>query len=152
MPTVELDLDIDAPLDRVWAAVIDVEKYPETMASVRWVRLLASANPDPAVRHTAWSVNLKGSILEWEVDERLDHDAHVMRSRQRTGDMEIYEAEWIVTEIEPGVTRARLEITFEIGIPLLADMLNPVAVRSLRENSTDMLRGIEREALEASGR
>lgn len=150
MPTVELEIDIQAPIERVWDAVIDIEKYPETMESVRWVKLLPSPDPDPTVRHSAWSVNLKGSILEWEVDEQLDHEAHVFHSRQRSGDMETYEGSWIVTEIAPGVTRARLEITFEIGIPLLADMLNPVAVRSLRENSTDMLRGIEREALEAS--
>lgn len=150
MPTVELQIDIQAPLERVWDAVIDIERYPETMESVRWVKLLPSPDPDPTVRHSAWSVNLKGSILEWEVDEKLDHEAHVFRSLQRSGDMETYEGAWTVTELEPGLTRAHLEITFEIGIPLLADMLNPVAVRSLRENSTDMLRGIEREALEAS--
>ncbi len=150
MPSLELEMDIQAPIARVWDAVIDIERYPESMESVRWVKLLPHPDPDPCVRRSGWSVTLKGSILEWEVDEHLDHETHVMRSTQRSGDMQTYEAAWIVTEIEPELTRARLEITFEIGIPLLADMLNPVAMRSLRENSTEMLRGIEREALEAA--
>jgi hypothetical protein len=40
-------------------------------------------------------------------------------------------------------------VTFEIGIPLLADTLNPIAERSLRENFMEMLHGIQAEALAA---
>ena len=44
-------------------------------------------------------------------------------------------------------TGVTLTIDFEIGIPLLAQMLNPVAQRSLRANCTEMLEGIERDAI-----
>jgi len=36
-------------------------------------------------------------------------------------------------------------VRFEIGMPMLADMLNPVAARALRDNSEQMLREIERK-------
>ena len=146
MPIVSLDLEIRAGLDRAWAAVLDIERYPAVMSSVRWTKIIA-ADP-PAFRHTAWSIVLKGSILEWEEHEHIDRDARTISFEQVSGDMDVFTGSWSLTEVDGG-TRVQLVIEFEIGIPLLADMLNPVAERSLRDNCRDMLMGVEREALNA---
>lgn len=148
MPSVLLEMQIQAPADRVWEAVVDVERYPVSMANVRWVKILAHDTPE--TRHTSWSVVLKGSILEWENHEDLDHVNRRFQSTQLRGDMEVFNGYWQLTEVGPEVTDVRLEMEFEIGIPLLADMLNPVAERALRENCRDMLLGVEREALGAT--
>lgn len=148
MPGVLLELEIQAPADRVWAAVVDIERYPESMANVRWAKILEHESADS--RKTAWSVDLKGSILEWQDRETLDHAAREMRFVQLSGDMEVFTGSWVLTELGPERTAVRLEMTFEIGIPLLADMLNPVAERALRGNCRDMLLGVEREALGAA--
>ena len=37
-----------------------------------------------------------------------------------------------------------LHVDFDIGIPLLSDLLNPVASDALRENAAQMLRALER--------
>jgi|SRR3954447_10873864 len=145
MPNVELDIEIRAPIARVWDAVVDVERYPDTMANVRWVEIREVESPE--LRRTAWSVTLKGSILEWEEREHLDHDRHVVEFHQLKGDMEVFTGSWVLEERAPDLTHVRLDTEFEIGIPLLADMLNPVAQRALRENSAEMLRGVEQEAL-----
>jgi len=149
MPDVHLDLEIQADLDRAWAAVEDVESYPAVMSSVRRTTVLASR--PPTWRHTAWSIVLKGSILEWEEHEHIDRAARVISFDQVTGDMDVFRGAWALSEAAPGLTRVRLDITFEIGIPLLADMLNPVAQRSLRDNCRDMLLGVQRAALAARG-
>ncbi len=149
MPGVNLDVEIQADVERVWAAVVDVERYPAVMECVRWSRINSVESEEK--RHTSWSIVLKGSILEWEENEFLDHEARVMRFEQTAGDMDVFTGSWTVTEISPGLTRVVLIIDFEIGIPLLADMLNPVAVRALRGNCNDMLMGVEREALDAAG-
>jgi ribosome-associated toxin RatA of RatAB toxin-antitoxin module len=145
MPEVALELDIQAPAAKVWQVVTDIERYPDSMDSVRWVKIVDGV--DPLARRSAWSVLLKGSILEWEELERLDPDAMVMEFHQVAGDMETFDGEWRVTALDTGHTNVTLHITFEIGIPLLADMLNPVAERSLRDNSREMLLGIERDAM-----
>lgn len=147
MPEVQLTLDIAAPADRVWAAVVDIERYPESMKNVRWVEIREQLGDDK--RHTAWSIVLKGSILEWEEHEHVDHDARVMSFKQISGDLEVFDGRWVVEERGETLTTVSFEVVFEIGIPLLADMLNPVAKRSLRENSIDMLRGVERQAIAA---
>jgi ribosome-associated toxin RatA of RatAB toxin-antitoxin module len=147
MPTVELTLDIAASADRVWAAVVDIESYPMSMKNVRSVRIgdVVSCNE----RTSAWSIILKGSILEWEEREHLDHDARTMKFSQVSGDLDEFDGSWVVEEQESMLTTVRFNVSFEIGIPLLAEMLNPVAVRSLRENSIDMLHGVERQAVVA---
>jgi hypothetical protein len=42
-----------------------------------------------------------------------------------------------------------LNVDFDIGIPLLADMLNPVASAALRENSQQMLAALEQRLITA---
>jgi ribosome-associated toxin RatA of RatAB toxin-antitoxin module len=148
MPEVKLELDIRAPAARVWEVVTDIERYPDSMESVRWVKIIDGT--DPLARRSGWSVLLKGSILEWEEVEKIDPDNMVMTFHQVAGDMEIFDGEWRVTPIDDERTNVKLRTSFEIGIPLLADMLNPVAERSLRSNSREMLLGIERDALAAA--
>ena len=147
MPSVSLDININASVDRVWDAVLDIERYSDSMANVRWVKVLE--RDGATLRRSAWSIVLKGSILEWQEEDRLDPEAHTVRFHQLSGDLAEFDGEWSLEELEPGLTRVTFDVSFEIGIPLLAEMLNPVAQRSLRENCKEMLAGVEREALAA---
>ena len=142
MPKVNIDLDIRAPIERVWDSVMDVESYAASMENVRSVRLVESG--EDGVRRAAWSVLLKGSILEWEEEEQLDHDAYRVVFKQVRGDLEFFDGYWTLEELGAAETRAHFEVEFEIGIPMLAEMLNPVAERALEESGMEMLRGIER--------
>ncbi len=144
MPEVKVDLTIDAPIETVWETVVDVESYQNTMDTVRWVKIVERR--DKRVRCAAWSVLLKGSILEWEEEEHLDLAAHRIEFRQLRGDLEHFDGRWVLEAAGAERTTVLFEVVFEIGIPLLAEMLNPVAQRSLQENCTEMLRGIERRS------
>ena len=145
MPSVALELEIRAPADRVWSAVIDIERYPDTMENVRWVKV--HSRDGETRRRSEWSIVLKGSILEWKEDETIDHERRVMSFEQVSGDLETFDGQWVLEELGPELTRVSFEVSFEIGIPLLAEMLNPVAQRALRDNCTEMLLGVEREAI-----
>jgi ribosome-associated toxin RatA of RatAB toxin-antitoxin module len=145
MPDVEMQINIQAPIDTVWQTVIDVERYPASMTNVHSVKILDAESP--TVRRCAWSVTLKGSILEWVELEHLDPDRRTVEFNQLSGDMEVFKGHWALEALGPELTRVQFVVTFEIGIPLLAEMLNPVAQRSLRENCMEMLRGIEKDAV-----
>lgn len=142
MPKVTIDQDIRAPIERVWDTLLDIESYEESMETVRWARLVGG--DDERARRAEWSVLLKGSILEWEEEEQLDHEAHKVVFKQLRGDLEFFDGYWMLEEVGPNETRAHFEVEFEIGIPMLAEMLNPVAQRSLEENCAQMLRDFER--------
>jgi ribosome-associated toxin RatA of RatAB toxin-antitoxin module len=147
MPQVSIEREVRASAGRLWQTVLDVERYPESMASVRWVRITAVESERE--RQISWSVSLKGSILEWEEVERIDHQAMTVKFRQVSGDMERLEGEWSLSPRGEDLTLVSLQVSFEIGIPMLAEMLNPVAELSFHENCDEMLRGVEQEALAA---
>ncbi|NHC16105.1 type II toxin-antitoxin system RatA family toxin [Motilibacter deserti] len=142
MPTVDVEMTMHAPVQQVWDAVVDVESYPRYMETVKSVKELRRL-PDGS-RETEWSVLLKGSTLEWvERDVVLEGERKVV-FEQTDGDLEVFEGEWTVTEQPDGTVRVRLFVNFDIGIPLLSAMLNPVAERALKENSRTMLQQIEK--------
>ncbi|MFI9271284.1 type II toxin-antitoxin system RatA family toxin [Kitasatospora sp. NPDC052896] len=140
MPCVEVDLRIAAPPEAAWAAVVDVESYPECMESVDSVVLTEQI--DELRRTTAWSVRLKGSVLRWSEAEVLDPVARRFDFRQVSGDLGEFVGHWAVSPA-PGGSTVSLHVEFDIGIPLLAEMLNPVAADALRENAAQMLSALE---------
>lgn len=141
MPSVDVAITIAAPLDTVWKTVNDITSYPTFMDNVSSVVLVSEE--DDGYRISEWSAILKGSVLEWTERERVEHDDHRIVFEQIDGDLEKFSGHWELEELEAGLVAARLSVEFEIGIPLLADMLNPVAARALKDNSEQMLREIE---------
>lgn len=141
MPRVDVSIDIHAPADEVWRRVADVVSYPNFMPSVNRVEEISRDADGSTV--TEWSVSLKGSDLEWTERDVADDATRRLTFVQVDGDLDQFEGVWSVTEGEPGVVTIRLVCDFDIGIPLLADMLNPVAARALAENCETMLRQIE---------
>ncbi|KQV14662.1 MULTISPECIES: type II toxin-antitoxin system RatA family toxin [unclassified Kitasatospora] len=142
MPRVEVELPIAVPPDTVWAAVVDVERYPHCMASVDSV--VITEQPDARHRTTAWSVRLQGSVLRWTEAEVIDPAARRFDFRQLTGDLGEFVGHWAV-DATPGGSLVTLHADFDIGIPLLAEMLNPIAAKALRENAEEMLAALRQQ-------
>ena len=136
MPTIEVAERLQAPIEKVWELVRDVEGYPQRMEPVRDIQILESAGTGKLV---AWEVELKGSILKWVEREEQDPAAYRLSYQQVDGDLERFDGYWQLTSEAPDVTEAVLVVHFEIGIPMLKDMLEPVAERAIRENSSRML-------------
>ena len=141
MPTVSVDLTIAAPPASVWEQVKDVEAYPQFMDNVRSVEIVDGG--DGTTRTTRWSTLLKGSVLEWTEVETIDDGALWIEFHQLDGDLDLFDGHWQLTAVSDRETRVELSVAFEIGIPLLAEMLNPVATRALKGNSESMLLEIE---------
>ncbi|GAB3654646.1 type II toxin-antitoxin system RatA family toxin [Streptomyces sparsus] len=144
MPTVEVTLRIAAPVEQTWHAVSRIEDYADYMDSVNSVRLAETSGD---VRISEWSVMLKGSVLEWVEEDTLDHAARTMAFRQRTGDLDHFSGYWKVEPDTDGGSLVTFLTEFEIGIPLLADMLDPVAAKALRDNAQQMLTAIEQRVV-----
>jgi ribosome-associated toxin RatA of RatAB toxin-antitoxin module len=138
MPKVDVDVVISATVADVWTTINDVEAYASFMENVRSVSVVSH---EAGERVSSWSVLLKGSILEWTEREIVDDDAKRVTFEQLDGDLDEFSGYWQLEPKEDGV-RVVLAVTFEIGIPLLAEMLNPVAARALRDNSLRMLEGV----------
>ncbi|WP_030378781.1 MULTISPECIES: type II toxin-antitoxin system RatA family toxin [unclassified Streptomyces] len=140
MPTIDFELTIGAPPEAAWGTILDVESYPVFMESVLTTRL---GRDDGAHRVSSWEILLKGAVLRWTEDEQVDHGAMRLEFTQTEGDMEHLEGFWQVHPVSARSVRVQMLIGFRIGIPLLADMLNPIAARAVEDNSKSMLLGLE---------
>ncbi|MEV5121357.1 SRPBCC family protein [Streptomyces decoyicus] len=141
MPHVEVNLKIQAPVEETWRAVTRLEDYAAYMENVESVHVSGSSH---GKRVSEWSVLLKGSVLEWVEEDQLDETTRTMTFHQISGDLDQFTGYWRVDPQDVDRSLVTFSVDFEIGIPLLADMLNPVATKALRENSEQMLRAIER--------
>lgn len=147
MPHVEISIPVKAPAAEAWAAVKRLEDYSEYMESVESVTMLAET--DAGVRTSEWSVLLKGSVLEWVEEDVLDEENRIMSFSQTSGDLDEFTGYWRV-DADGDNAVVVFFCDFEIGIPLLADMLNPVATKALRENAESMLAALERRITAAA--
>jgi ribosome-associated toxin RatA of RatAB toxin-antitoxin module len=145
MPSVTVEMTMAAPAQQVWEAVTALEDYPQFMENVRTVEVRET--DAQGTRISNWSVTLKGSVLEWTEEDRTNDADRVMTFHQIDGDLDRFIGEWRVLEIGSATSVVRLSIDFEIGIPLLADMLNPVAGKALQENCEQMLTAIEKRTV-----
>lgn len=135
MPTVTTSHTTGQDPDAVWAALLDSEAYASYMAEVREIKVVEWVGNR---RVSRWSVLLKGSELEWEEEEFIDQEHRRIEFRQLEGDLAYFTGHWQVTSDERGTT-AELHVEFDIGIPMMSEMLNPVAARALEDNSKAIL-------------
>ena len=84
-----------------------------------------------------WEVNFRAGILRWREEDRFDRAALSIAFRQLEGDVAIFDGVWRCTDAPDGC-----EVTFDarldMGIPSLADALEPIAVENPdREHRVD---------------
>jgi len=142
MPTIEVRQELSSPIGAIWKEICDVANYPRLMPPVRRLTTISRNGPTLV---TEWEVELKGSILCWTQTEHHDDENFRVTYRQIDGDLERFDGAWQLERLPGNRTLATLGIDFEIGIPMLAEMLNPVAERALRENSISMLQALDRK-------
>jgi hypothetical protein len=94
--------------------------------------------------HTAvsrWEVNFRSGILRWTEEDTFDAITHVIRFRQLEGDVALFDGSWRCHDTADGamvIFAARLDM----GIPTLADALEPIAVRTLVDNTVAIVTGL----------
>ena len=61
---------------------------------------------------------------------------------QIEGDLELFRGEWRLERMGDGV-EITLDVEFDVGIPSLASVLNPIGIQAIRANSRQMLNAIK---------
>lgn len=121
----------------VWKLLIDLESYPAHMSSVQSVSL----SHTDGHQVSRWRISARGHLLDWTAYDRLDH-AHRRYSFQLIeGDFDVLDGVWSVVKEKDGC-RLHFDMTFDIGIPVLANTLNPVLEEVLSENINEIAASI----------
>src|SRR5579864_4146210 len=122
----------------VYATLADFERYPELSDAVRSVAITEVSDN---VTVSRWEVTFRAGLLRWTEEDTFDPDALSITFRQLDGDIAVFDGSWRCSDAAQGseiVFAARLDM----GIPSLADALEPIAVRTLTDNIVSIVRGL----------
>lgn len=126
------------PASDVYATLADFERYPELSDAVRSV-VVTEVSENLTV--SQWEVTFRAGLLRWTEEDTFDPGALSITFRQLEGDAAIFDGSWQCVDAAQGseiVFAARLDM----GIPSLADALEPIAVRTLIDNIVSIVRGL----------
>ena len=139
MRTVRLRLHVPhKSASEVYATLADFERYPDLSDAVRSVAITQVSENRTVSR---WEVTFRAGLLRWTEEDTFDPAALSITFRQLEGDIAVFDGSWACTDATQGseiVFCARLDM----GIPSLADALEPIAVRTLTGNIVSIVRGL----------
>jgi len=128
----------DKPASDVYRTLADFERYPELSDAVRSVAV-TKVSENRTV--SDWEVTFRAGLLRWTEEDTFDPDALSITFRQLEGDAAVFDGSWRCADAAHGS-----EITFaarlDMGIPSLADALEPIAARTLTGNIVSIVRGL----------
>ncbi len=139
MRTVRLRLHVPhKSASDVYATLADFERYPELSDAVQSVAV-TQVSENRTV--SQWEVTFRAGLLRWTEEDTFDPGALSITFRQLEGDIALFDGSWTCLDAAPGseiVFSARLDM----GIPSLADALEPIAARTLIGNIVSIVSGL----------
>ena len=131
--------------DRVFAAVADFAAYPRHTDAVREVvvRPVGGAVGGAAGGEVEsdWEVNFRNGVLAWTERDVVDPGQRRIAFEQTDGDFAVFTGSWLVEPDGNGST-VTFEASFDLGMPSLAPMIDPIAERALVDNIRAILAGL----------
>jgi ribosome-associated toxin RatA of RatAB toxin-antitoxin module len=122
----------------VYAALANFERYPVLCEAVQNVAVTELSENRTVSR---WEVTFRAGLLRWSEEDTFDPGALTITFRQLDGDIAIFDGSWQCVD-----TAAGSEVLFcarlDMGIPSLADALEPIAARTLIDNIVSIVRGL----------
>jgi carbon monoxide dehydrogenase subunit G len=116
--------EIDAPLDKVWALVEDVEVAPEWQGGVNAIR---GVERDDAGRAVVCETESDAKVRTLKSTVRFTYDGPTKLSwKQLQGDPKAVDGSWTLEDLGGGRTRATYAIDIDLGRPLGLVIRGPV--------------------------
>ncbi len=139
MRTVHLRLHVPhKPASEIYAALADFERYPELCGAVKTV---ATTEVSENRTVSAWEVTFRAGLLRWTEQDNFDPGALSIRFHQLEGDVAVFDGSWRCADAAQG-SEIMFSARLDMGIPSLADALEPIAVRTLVDNIVSIVRGL----------
>jgi len=143
MPYVETSIAIDAPARVVYELAKDQERFPQFMPDVETVRVLET-HADRVI--TRWKTLVEEAPIEWTEEDRFDDGRMRIDYKLLEGDLDTFEGAWTFVATADG-TLVALDVTYDFGVPTLAELIGPTLEKKVRENAEMMLAALKTEAL-----
>jgi ribosome-associated toxin RatA of RatAB toxin-antitoxin module len=142
MPYVATSIVVDAPAALVYELAKDQERFPQFMPDVESVTVV-ERYPDRVL--TRWKTLIEDAPIEWLEEDRFDDTALRIEYKLLEGDLDTFEGTWTFVSTAEGTVVA-LDVTYDFGVPTLAELIGPTLEKKVRENADMMLSALKAEA------
>ena len=88
-----------------------------------------------------WEVTFRAGLLCWTEEDTFDPGALTITFCQLEGDVAVFDGSWQCVDAARG-SEVLFSATLDLGIPSLADALEPIAGRTLIANIVSIVRGL----------
>lgn len=122
-----------------FASIADFASYPKHSAAVRSVVITEAG---PSTQHSTWEVAFRNGLLRWTEEDTLSPATGTITFKQIAGDVDQFEGSWEVRPTTDGGAYVRFAARVDMGIPTLADVLEPIASRTLLDNTLAIIHGM----------
>jgi ribosome-associated toxin RatA of RatAB toxin-antitoxin module len=139
MRTVRLRLHVPhKSASDLYATLTSFELYPTLCDAVQKVAV-TEVSENAAV--SEWEVTFRAGLLRWTEQDTFDPGTLTIAFHQLDGDIAVFDGSWQCVEAEQG-SEVLFSASLDLGIPGLADALEPIAARTLAANIISIVRGL----------
>ncbi len=144
MPTVESQVSVAAPVERVYEIARDIERFPEFMADVVEVEVLEQT-PERQVSRWVGLIKELNRKINWTEEDFWDEESRSCEFRMLEGDYTSYGGSWKF-EPEGDGCLVTLVVEFEYEVPLVGALIKNLLKKKMQENCDSMLAALKAEA------
>jgi len=126
--------DVAAALRRV----TDYRLWPGAAESVRSVTV---TEQDDGTSISDWEVAFRGGLMRWTERDRLDSAAGVQSFELIAGDPHAFSGAW-TAQAHAGGTLLDLAAEFDLGMPSVGHVIDPIAIEALEDAIAAVLAGL----------
>jgi len=88
---------------------------------------------------STWLVHFHDGKMSWTERDIFDAQQLTIDFTQTAGDADIFEGRWTIETVSESESRVSFDARFCMGIPTLADILEPIAESAIKQNVEQML-------------
>lgn len=134
----------DVSADDVFARISDFASFGDHVTMVDYITVTEAPRADAAMytRSSSWSTHFRGGLLQWIERDTVDMTGRTVTFEQSSGDLGSFDGRWSVREVADGTVEMAFDAAVDIGIPSMADMLNPVAAQELATGVRQIVDGV----------
>lgn len=144
MPTIELRMTADAPLDAVVAVSRNTARFPEFMPDVKSIEILEKSD-DGRYQKTSWVGRIPqfGLTVRWTQEEVWSDGPDNVRSdfKQLEGDYDKMEGYWEFVK-KDGACEFCSYIDYEYNVPLVGGLVKKVIHHIVEQNVKGVMKAI----------
>ena len=145
MAVIQSSVEINGPLEQVYALAKDIETFPEFMPDLKSVKVVESSEDGSRIV-SDWVGIVKEfkTFVKWTEEDIWDEKAHTCTFTLVKGDYSKYSGFWKFTDLG-GKTRFDSEIEVEYDVPLIGALIKGLIAKKMKDNVDNMLAAIKQQ-------